>query len=211
MNEICYLNIVPEEILKYIISLTENKVFDLCLVNHYFNNNCKIIKIVNNFKYHKFTNVSLNGLTNIISLGLEFNKIITDEGIKGLINLTSLELFNNEIITDEGIKGLTNLTSLDLESNKIITDEGIKTLTNLTSHDLTYNDKITNKGIKRLINLTSLDLYRNNKITDEGTKDMKRLTKLTPLNLPSNNIVICNEMEKLINLTNKVHNISNRK
>ena len=46
MDKICYLSIIPDEILKYIISLTENKVFDLCLINKYFNNNCKVIRLL---------------------------------------------------------------------------------------------------------------------------------------------------------------------
>ena len=108
MDVICYLNIVPKEIREYIIFLTENKVFDLCLVNKYFNNNCKIIKIVSNFDhlkyYPKLTNVNLKELTNLTSLNLYRNDIIKDEGIIDLINLNSIDLFYNKKITNNGLK-----------------------------------------------------------------------------------------------------------
>lgn len=70
MDTICHLNEVPDEIKKYIISLTENKVFDLCLINHYFNCNCKVIRIIDNFKYPYIKDVNLKGLINLISLNL---------------------------------------------------------------------------------------------------------------------------------------------
>ena len=88
MNKICYLNIIPGEIIKYIISLTENKVFDLCLINKYFDNNCKTIRIVDNCKYPNLADSNLNELTNLTSLNLYKNIKITDEGIIKLINLT---------------------------------------------------------------------------------------------------------------------------
>ena len=47
------------EIKDYIISLTTNKVYDLCLIDKYFNDNCKVIKIVNNFIYLKLSDVNL--------------------------------------------------------------------------------------------------------------------------------------------------------
>ena len=131
MTTICYLNIIPKEIKDYIISLTENKVYDLCLVDRYFNNNCKVIRLVNNFKYPKFTNLNLRTLKNLAFLNLSYNRMITDEGIKGLINLTSLNLYDNEKITDDGIKGLINLTSLILHGNTKIAADGIKKFVDL--------------------------------------------------------------------------------
>ena len=44
---------LPEEITNVIIFLSKNKVYDLCLVNKYFNNNSKKIKILNNNEYPK--------------------------------------------------------------------------------------------------------------------------------------------------------------
>jgi hypothetical protein len=62
MDIICYLDIIPKEIKDHIISLTENKVYDLCLINKYFDDNCKIIRIIDNFKYPKLTDFNLKGL-----------------------------------------------------------------------------------------------------------------------------------------------------
>jgi len=140
MDMICYLDIIPKEIKDYIISLTQNKIYDLCQVNKYFDDNCKIIRIVDNFKYTNLSNINL----------------------KILINLTSLRLCSNDIITDEAIKDLINLTFLNLMCNNIITSYGIKGLINLTYFDLCHNDKITDGGIKGLINLTYLNLSYNN-------------------------------------------------
>ena len=101
MDEICYLNIIPEELIKYIILLSENKVYDLCLINprYDFNENCKIVKIIDNLKYPYLTNINLVKLSNLTSLNLESNKLITNEGIKGLNNLTSIDLRNNKLIS----------------------------------------------------------------------------------------------------------------
>ena len=122
---------LPKELKDLVISFTKNNVFDLCLTNKYFNENCKVIRITNNNKYPKLRDNNLKVLINLTSLNLINNNNITDKGIKGLINFTSLDLFDNNIITDEGIKGLINLTSLNLTNNVIITDEGIKRLINL--------------------------------------------------------------------------------
>ena len=159
MDEICYLNIIPEEIIKYIISLTENKVYDLCLVNQYFDNNCKIIKIVDNNKYPKITNHKLKILINLTSLNLgSKDNIITNEGIKELTNIKFLNLFDNNKITDDGIKGLINLSSLNLLLSNKITDDGVRGLTNLTYLYLYDNNIITNQGIKVLTNLKKLNM-----------------------------------------------------
>ena len=122
MEGICYFDIIPNEIKDYIISLTTNKIFDLCQVNKYFNDNCKILRITK-ILYSKnliMTDINMKKLTSLTTLKLCENNIITDEGIKNLINLKSLRLFRNKIITNEGIKGLSNLTSLNLHNNKRI-------------------------------------------------------------------------------------------
>src|SRR5436190_4947150 len=126
MDIICYLDIIPREIKDYIISLTENKVYDLCLINKYFDNNCKVIKIIDNSKYPDLTNTNLVKLINLTSLNLCNLNIITNEGIEKLVNLKTLNLYYNKIITNDGIKRLINLTSINLNGNKIITNDGIK-------------------------------------------------------------------------------------
>jgi Leucine-rich repeat (LRR) protein len=188
MDTICFLSILPDEIIKYIITFIKNKVFDLSLINKYFNDNCKIILIISNFDYPNFnmiTNQELHKLINLKYLDLsdnrrldskffEFsdNKHIIDEEIKNLTNLTTLNLFSNINITDEGIKNLTNLTSLNLHNNFKITNNGITKLTNLTILNLCNNPMITEEGIKNLHKLTRVNVMHNRIITDERVKNL---------------------------------------
>src|SRR5947207_13108741 len=88
-------SLLPKEIKKYIISLTKNKIYDLCLINKYFDENCKIIRIVENYRYLKLTDLNIKTLINITYLRLFMNELITDQGIKNLINLKSLSLFGD--------------------------------------------------------------------------------------------------------------------
>lgn len=82
MDNICYLYLIPKEIKDYIISLTENKIFDLCLINKDFDNNCKVIRIINNIKYLNITDIKLKQLMNLIDLNLFKNKIISNQNLK---------------------------------------------------------------------------------------------------------------------------------
>ena len=77
--------ILPTELVDHVIGFTNNKIFDLCLVCHYFNNNCKQVLILSNDKYPKIVNENLKQLINLTSLDLRCNKLITNEGIN-LIN-----------------------------------------------------------------------------------------------------------------------------
>lgn len=116
-----YWNILPHDIKNIIISFTIDKVFDLCLVDKYFNSNCKIIRIVDNKNYPKLSDFNLKYLINITSLNLYDIDIITDNGLKKLIKLNKLDLTANKIIADNGIKKLTNLTTINLDCNQLIT------------------------------------------------------------------------------------------
>lgn len=97
----------PREIIDHILYFTVNKVFDLSLVNKYFNDNVKKVRITNNRNYPR----------------------IKDENLKKLPNLTVLNLYRNKLITNEGLSSLTKLTSLNLGYNTIITNEAISNLT----------------------------------------------------------------------------------
>jgi len=46
MNSIYDFNSLPTEIKNLIISLTTNKVYDLCLVDQYFNDNCRSLGLL---------------------------------------------------------------------------------------------------------------------------------------------------------------------
>jgi hypothetical protein len=150
-----------------------------------------------NLDYNQIiTNNGIKGLSNLTSLVLSEN--VSDNGIKGLTNLTLLNLGYNEDITNSGIKCLTKLTSLYLSLNKVIDDDGIKGLTNLTKLNLGFNNVIKDNGIKGLTNLIELDLNWNRKITDDG---INGLINLTSLYLGYDEIITDNGIKSLTNLT----------
>ena len=124
-----FLNL-PEELINVIIFYSENKVYDLCLVDKYFSHNSKKIMILSNKKYPELSDEHLKGLVNLVSLNLRYNNIkITNEGIEHLNNILCLKINENvNIINDSSIKTLTNLTSLNIDYNHTITDKGIKNL-----------------------------------------------------------------------------------
>lgn len=72
-----------------------------------------------------------------------------------LTNLKTLSLSSNNVITNNGLSRLVNLKTLDLSSNNTITDDCFQTLTNIKYLDLTDNHSVSNKGISclRLISL----------------------------------------------------------
>lgn len=79
------------------------------------------------------SNTVLSQLTNLTTLNLEFNPLITDAGLANLTNLTDLNLRNNHKITDASLSILQKLTTINVEHCDQITDETLTELTNLTS------------------------------------------------------------------------------
>lgn len=208
------------ELIDHIIYFTTNSVSDLSLVNKYFNDNVKKIRIISNKDYPKMKNEYLQSLPNLTELYLPGGYVINYQGIRYLKNLKILDLTctrsPDERITDSDLSKITSLTHLGLSYNRIITDEGISGLTNLTFLDLagtTISDRgimnlnklefirlsgntmVTNDGLARLSSLTDLNLYSNDKIT--FNESMYRLKKLT---LGYNFIILDDELSKLTNL-----------
>ncbi len=113
---------------------------------------------------YKFNPITYNKQTDLFrKLKVLNNKDLTDEMLLKIRQdkIISLNLNYNENITNEGIKPLVNLTSLTLQYNENITDEGIKHLINLTILNLKYNENITNEELKPLVNLRNLNLKNN--------------------------------------------------
>src|SRR3989344_4428766 len=125
---------LPEDIIKYIISLTSNKVFDLTCVCKYFNDNVFTVRLreitPNQFPKMKDKHLLKLKSGNFTSLNLWNNKSITDESLGKLINLTYLDLTYNNSITDKALGKLVTLASLNLSCNKSITDESLGKLIN---------------------------------------------------------------------------------
>jgi Leucine-rich repeat (LRR) protein len=176
---------LPEDIINVIIYFIRNKVYDLCLVNKYFNDNSKKIKILSNKKYSGLSDENLKELVNLKSLYLDY-QLITNEGIKNLNNLRSLKINENNIIIDESsIKILTNLTSLKINYNQIITDDSIKNLLKLKHLDIS-GCNIKDKTINELTLLTYLDIGSSNFVADGNIKYLTNLTNLRSLILSLN-------------------------
>lgn len=171
--------IVSSDRYKYIKSLHVNINY---LVTIEGIRNCACLTSLNLCSNNTITDndICMSSLSNLTSLDLSDNRLITNECLKTLTNLTSLSLFYNYVITNDGIKNLTNLTSLSVVGACHITDDGIHNLTNLTSIDISgYNNKITDKGLQNLKNLKSLIIERNRQITNEGIYPLTNLTSLT--------------------------------
>lgn len=98
-------------------------------------------------------------------------------------NLRTLSIRGNALVSDNTISKLTTLISLDLDHNYSIADGALLSLTNLRHLSLRFNTKITDRSIKNLLNLEYLDIRNvsdSQNITDEA---VFRLTNLTSLGL----------------------------
>lgn len=82
-------------------------------------------------KTDRVSNLGLSYCTNLKTLDLRSNCVITNKGLRGL-NLRKLNLSFNAKITNSGIIKMTNLESLILEHNQVITDFAIVRLERLT-------------------------------------------------------------------------------
>jgi hypothetical protein len=92
-----------------------------------------------NIKYKSWTKNKLNNFSkiiNITNLNLEYNNMITNEGIKNMIHMQTLNLKNNNTITNEGIKNMIQMQTLNLEHNSTITNEGIINMTQMKNLNL---------------------------------------------------------------------------
>jgi Leucine-rich repeat (LRR) protein len=145
--------------------------------------------------------VSIRGienLTQLIELSLSSNQIVSIQGIENLTKLTWLTLSSNQIVSIRGIQNLTNLTKLYLSSNEIVSIRGIENLTQLIWLDLRSNQIVSIQGIEKLAQLTKLSLSNNQIVSIRG---IENLTQLIELSLSSNQIVSIQGIENLTKLT----------
>ena len=128
----------------------------------------------------------------VVSVGLGFNKKVTDDGLKNLTgfkSLKTLDLFFNEQITDAGmkhVKELSSLTTLVL-NNTSVTDAGIEELKdfkNLKALRLAGCVKMTDKAAETVKGFAGLEeVSLPSTITDKGVKALTGLKKLKSLYL----------------------------
>lgn len=202
------MNALPKEIVNHIFYFTENNIFELSLVNHYFNDNLAAIRIVNNEKYRSMEDHHILKLTNLQSLDLpgddpmkQYKNKITNEGIDNITigNFISLNLEFNETIIS--ISRLTNLIELNLSCNDMLADSDLNNLTNLTNLNLSCNDMITDKSVSKLTNLTHLDLTGNYRITLQCLKSLPKLVSIVTWSDPNGISTVAENVGELHNLT----------
>lgn len=173
-----YFPYIPEDAQKTVMSFAKVNLCDLLTVSKLFN---KIgFLSVTKLRFNPYMGMYVQKCTNVRSLNLSCNNIITDECIKNLVNLESLNLNCNTVITDEGIKKLVNLRSLDLMYNKNITDKGLEKLTNLKKLYLTNNLTITVASVEKLLHLRILKLKYDER--DAGSDAVLVLANIRSLN-----------------------------
>ena len=106
--------------------------------------------------------LSLNCLTHLEELSLQYNELSTIEGIQKLKNITKLELQGNAISDISCLSSFEHLTHLNLENNQISDYRGLEKIQNLTHINLAHNKISKLRDLSTLTNLRSLNLSHNN-------------------------------------------------
>lgn len=152
------------------------------------------------------TELNISGISHLTKLSVaNYDKHVNDNELKKLTNLQSLDLTSNCLITNDGIKDLVNLTSLKLLCNPTITDDGIKNLTNLKYLHVDNRqgfNYITNNGLKNLTNLISLDIDGARNVTNNELNDSDNLYIYSDGNYSTiNKSITKSGLQHLTNLT----------
>ena len=168
-----------------------------------------------------FTDLSvLSGLTNLVSLGLNGNRITDVSALSGLANLENLSLSSNDLtdvsalssltklrfltlgdndLTDvSALSGLTNLWTLWLNGNRIADISTLADLTNLETLWLDGNNLMNISALSGLTKLKSLDL-NGNRITDVSV--LSGFANLNELGLGVTDITDISALMNLVHLT----------
>ncbi|KAG0613110.1 hypothetical protein M758_6G077900 [Ceratodon purpureus] len=87
---------------------------------------------------NRIQSVNMSGLTNLLKISLQSNRLTSMAGFQECVNLTELYLSHNHISVMEGLSTLRNLRVLDLASNKISALSNLDELSRL--EDLWLND-----------------------------------------------------------------------
>ena len=145
---------------------------------------------------HNITNRSVERLTNLTSLNLNYNECVTGDAIRFPEKLRVLGLASNEQFFNPCLVRMTNLVALDLRNNRYICSSSVRKLQSLSFINLDSNHRITLDDLSALPNLTSLDLTRNTKIRDVST-----LTQLTTLILDANQRIDDHSLSSLTRLS----------
>ena len=149
---------------------------------------------------YKTSDVSpLKGLTNLVFLNLELNRISDVSPLESLTNLVNLDFDDNQVQDVSPLKNMTNLIELDLDTNAISDISALENMTNLIELDLHGNQISDISALKNMTNLANLDLD-DNEISDiSPLKNMMNLRTL--LDLDGNKISDISALSVMLNLT----------
>lgn len=124
------------------------------------------------------TDAHLVCLTQLRSLDISFNTLITNDAVSRLTSLFSLILDANDCIGDAALAPLTQLITLNLAGNDTITGAGLRVLPDLGALVLDDNDTITDSDVSLLTTLVVLSLRGNQVITDAGLRALPSIRNL---------------------------------
>lgn len=139
----------------------------------------------------------LNGLTELMQVGLSYNKISDIAALSGAVNLSTLDLNNNEIVDISALANKLQLTSLTLNNNKITDISPLASDVNVAALTLNNNSISDISVLSGLANLESLRLT-NNSISDISS--VTTLNNLEDLYLSNNGITDISPVSGLVKL-----------
>lgn len=117
-------------------------------------------------------------MTNLRSLDLSYNRMVTSETITALTGLRELKLIVCHNVKAECVSTLTNLRSLAFLCRGM-TNATLWQLTNLTSLKLAWTNNVTNKVLARLTQLNDLTLTMScDSVTIDDLLGLHLLTRL---------------------------------
>jgi hypothetical protein len=129
---------------------------------------------------------TLKQLTNIISLKLGRNDVITGQSLRCLTRLKKLDLCYNPNITDDDLSLISkSLRSLNLQSNKKVVGKFVSNAHNLTKLSLKHNGTFSPTNLILLTSITNLSLYNNLSIREYH---LTKLTNLVTLDITASHI-----------------------
>jgi len=144
-----------------------------------------------------FTDISFDYLSELETLHIDDNHVITNNGLGKIKKIKHLFIYNCSKITDNGISNLINLQRLCLYMVNI-TDSVFEKLNKI--QELSLNDcRITDNGLKYLSSLSKLQLINVKNIT---CKDLNKLNVkelyLFDLNITDDDFKYLNNIKLLI-------------
>lgn len=115
---------------------------------------------------NRIQSVNLGGLTSLLKISLQSNRLTSMLAFQDCVNLTELYLSHNHISVMEGLSTLQNLRVLDLASNKLSALSNLEELTSLEDLWLNDNNIASLDGIEIKLagcknSLTTVYLERN--------------------------------------------------